>query len=198
MIYLLRHGQIEGEGRRRFIGWTDPSLSEEGRETARRWRRSLSSVPFETIVCSDLKRCRETAEIIAAGRPVSAMADLREIHLGEWEGTARETIRTHQPGAWRRRGEDLAHFRPPGGESFADLSDRVFPLFQRIAGHHGGEGDHALVVTHAGAIRVILCRLLGIDLDHMFRIGQAYGGLTLIRQRMGELQVKAMNIPVAY
>ncbi len=195
MIYLLRHGQIEGDGRRRFIGWTDPPLSEEGRATARRWRASLSSVLFKPILCSDLKRCKETAEIISAGRPVCAMADLREIHLGEWEGIARETIRTEQPDAWRRRGENLAHSRPPGGESFADLSERVMPAFHRIAEPNRENNDPLLIVGHAGVNRIILCHLLGMRIDNIFRIGQDYGGLNRIERKEAGFQVKAMNIP---
>lgn len=195
MIYLVRHGEIEGAGSRRFIGWTDPPLSDEGRKTARKVRESLSEVVFDEILCSDLRRSRETADLIASGRAVAVLPELREIRLGEWDGLPRQQIKTGQPEAWRCRGEDMAHFRPPGGESFADLSRRVLPVFRRIAEAHSGDDSHALVVGHAGVNRLILCHVLAMNLEHMFRLGQDYGGLTLIRRRGNGFRVMGMNIP---
>ncbi len=196
MIYLLRHGQIEGAGSRRFIGWTDPPLSDEGRKTAQKLHESLSGIVFGEILCSDLRRSRETADRIASGRLVTTLSALREIHLGEWDGLPRNQIKTDQPEAWRRRGENMAHFRPPGGESFADLSDRILPVFRRIAEVHSGDDPNALIVGHAGVNRLILCHVLGMNLEHMFRLGQDYGGLTLIRRRGDGFRVEAMNVPV--
>jgi broad specificity phosphatase PhoE len=196
MIYLLRHGQIEGDGLRRFIGWTDPPLSEKGRETARKWRDALSDIAFGEIVCSDLRRSKETATIIAAGRRISSMPEFREIGLGAWDGMPRDGIRAGQPDAWRQRGADMAGFRPPGGESFADLSERVLPSFHRIAAVYTRQDDHALIVGHAGVNRLILCHLLGMNLENMFRLGQDYGGLTRIRRRGDGFRVEAMNVPV--
>ena len=47
---------------------------------------------------------------------------------------------------------DLADFRPPGGESFRDLQQRVLPQIARIAEETAGT---ACIVTHAGVIRVL-------------------------------------------
>ena len=47
-----------------------------------------------------------------------------------------------------------------------------------------------------GVNRIILCHLLGMNLENMFYLGQDYGGLTLIRRRGDGFRVEAMNVPV--
>ncbi len=193
MIYLLRHGEIESDGTRRFIGRTDPPLNAEGRNQARIWRDLLSETPFTGIFCSDLARSADTARIISENRTErpQQLADLREIDLGEWDGLAMAQIRTQHPDAWRKRGEELASFRPPGGESFGDLQARVIRVFDRVAEKSMGD---VLIAAHAGVNRVLLCRLLSIDLAHLFRLGQDYACLNLIDTARRPFRVALMNL----
>jgi probable phosphoglycerate mutase len=175
-LFLLRHGAIENPGQG-LVGQHDIALSRHGLDQARHWARVLAKVAFERIVASDLGRALTTAVIIAAGGPVESVPALREISLGAWEGLTREQIQARYPDLWQARRRDLANCRPPGGESFADLSRRVLPAFEAIAGPAAGP---VLVVAHAGVIRVVLCHLLGMPLSHVFRLGLDYGALTLI------------------
>jgi probable phosphoglycerate mutase len=78
---------------------------------------------------------------------------------------------------WKARGEDVAGFRPPAGESFTDVLQRVTPCIGRICSESSGP---VLVVTHAGVIRVLICKALGMPISGLFRIRVDYGGLTLI------------------
>jgi probable phosphoglycerate mutase len=86
----------------------------------------------------------------------------------------------------------MAGYRPPGGESFADLSDRVLPAFERVV--RESEGD-LLIVGHAGVNRVILSRLLGMPLAHLFRLGQGYGCLNILESDADAWIVRGLNIP---
>jgi alpha-ribazole phosphatase len=117
---------------------------------------------------------------------------LREVCLGQWEGRSFDSVRASDPEAFRRRGEHLADHRPPGGESFDDLQARVWPIFAKYA---SGAHQNVLMVTHAGVIRVILCRLLGMPLENLFRIGSAYGDLSIVDFGPREYRVRAVNIP---
>ncbi len=67
------------------------------------------------------------------------------------------------------RGKDICGFRPPGGESFLDLQERVFPVFNEYR-----KKDHAcqLMVTHAGVIRVLLCHIQGLPPEDLFKSGR--------------------------
>ena len=96
------------------------------------------------------------------------------------------------PAEWQRREKDLVTFRPPGGESFRDLAVRIEPVFNQMV--QAPEGD-ILIVAHAGVNRVILCRVLGMDLANLFRLGQDYGSLNLLEPKKDEWRLVAMNIP---
>ena len=196
-IYLLRHGTVASAGEdRRYIGVTDLDLDESGRQQARFWADRFAGAGLEAVYCSPLSRCRETARIIGdrCGLVPAALPALGEINLGAWEGRRMKTIRTLYPGEYVRRGQAMADFRPPGGESFGDLQRRAWPAFEELAARHRGA---ILAVTHAGVIRVLLCRLLEMPLDRLFRIGQAHGALTIIDSGNDGLRLEALNLPSA-
>jgi probable phosphoglycerate mutase len=136
----------------------------------------------------------ETARILCTDRSIIAepMAGLREINLGDWEGMTFRQVRENWPGAFRQRGMDIARFRPPGdGESFLDLQQRVIPVFEKAADQAGG---NLLVVAHAGVNRMILCHLLGMPPQNLFRIVQDYGAMNLIGRRAGGYRIQTLNL----
>jgi len=193
MIYLLRHGEIEGPTIRRFIGQTDCALSKRGRAQADYWKKWMQGKRISSIFCSDLIRSSETAKIISRGLnlAVSIRPELKEIHLGEWDGQAMHAIRSDFPAEWEERGKLLDTYRPPRGESFADLYQRVIPAFDHIAEI---ASDPVLIVGHAGVNRMILCGVLGMPIRKLFSIRQNYGALNLIDNSGNTIQVAAVNI----
>jgi len=99
------------------------------------------------------------------------------------------------PQEFRERGHNIAGFRPPGGESFTDLQQRVLPFFLTVLENLR---EHVLIVGHAGVNRVILCYLLGMPLNNLFRIGQDYGALNIITTEVEPFCIRTINIkPVA-
>lgn len=192
MIYLLRHGEIEDPTIRRFIGQTDCALSKRGHAQADYWKKWMQGKRISSIFCSDLIRSSETAKIISRGLnvAVSIRPELKEIHLGEWDGQAMQAIRSDFPAEWEERGKLLDTFRPPRGESFTDLYQRVIPAFDHIA---ETASDPVLIVAHAGVNRMILCRVLGMPIRKLFSIRQNYGALNLIDYSKDEYEVIAVN-----
>ena len=192
-IYILRHGETVSDGPgRRYIGWRDIALSDVGVLQAEAWAERFSQISLHAIHTSDLSRCRDTAHRIAnaCGLKIKLTPEFREIHLGRWEGILFEEMRKSHPEAYAARGRDIAGYRPPGGESFIDLSDRVWPKFEAIARTTNGP---LLIVTHAGVIRVLLCRLLEIPLANLFRIEIDPGGLCVVCRRPGGYFVRGLN-----
>lgn len=192
-IYVMRHGQIESDEEKRYIGQSDLELAQEGIVQAKRLYQTLMTIDLEKIYCSDLKRTQKTAEIIAEGRehlPV-LLPELREINMGAWEGKKFADIRAELPNEFERRGKDPANFCPSGGESFKDLYDRVIPVFERII---NGTQKDILIVSHAGVNRVILAYALGLPLTHIFKLKQDYGCLNLISFDGKTLCVEKMNL----
>lgn len=195
-LYLLRHGDCRRDQVKRYIGQTDLALNAAGRAQARALRQHLAEVPFRRIYASDLKRCLETARILAGprGRSIRTLPQLREIKLGYWDGRPQAKIRQYHPDEYRQRGEDLVEFRPPGGESFADLQARVVPAFLELIGRERGA---VALVAHAGVNRAILCHLLKRPLAELFALPQPFGCLNIIERRDQTLEVKAINQPLA-
>lgn len=178
-IYLVRHGDIGMGGHKRYIGAMDLTLSATGREQAYFFKTYLSPIVFERIYCSPLVRSRETAEIIASAQIISPIVQsyLKEVNMGDWEGKMFADIRNEYPLEYKRRGEDIANYRPPGGESFSDCCQRVIPPFERMV---QSNAKNILIVGHAGINRVILCYALGLPLNHLFEFKQSYGCLNVL------------------
>ena len=195
-ILLLRHGRIPQSEPRRFVGQRDLPLDEVGRAQAEGVRAYLAPIPVARVVSSDLCRARETAEIVMAGQgpEIEREPRLREICLGRWEGLSSGEVRGSFPGEYEARGRDMARFRPQGGESFEDLAARAWPAFEALAAATRGV---TLVVAHAGVNRVILCRLLGLPLEHLFRLGQDYCCLNLIALHESGPVLERLNLAVS-
>ncbi len=192
-IFLLRHGDSRKDTVKRYIGQSDDPLNDRGREQADWWRSKLSSTRFSHVFCSDLKRSLETAGIVMVGSEalITPHPGLRELSMGSWEGLAMADLCDSQPVEYADRGLNPEHHRPPGGESFADLQNRVVPVLRDIAEREEGT---ILVVGHAGVNRVILCHVLGMPLKNLFLLGQEYGCLNLLARANGSLRVDAVNI----
>lgn len=192
MIYLLRHGEIEVGEPKRFIGQIDLPLTKVGIEQAYRWRQQWSDITFAEIWCSDLERSRKTAEIMEDRFqcPMRITKELREIDLGEWDGLTVDFIKSRFSEKWDARGRDMATYRPPGGESFADLSARVVPFIEEVA--RKAEGN-ILITTHSGVNRVLLCHVLGMPLVNLFRLAQDFSALNLIEYTADSHVVKLIN-----
>ena len=192
LIYLIRHGDIETTPGKRFVGQIDFPLSIKGSEQAQHLQQHLSYCSLNNIFCSDLQRSLHTAQLIATKHraDISMIKELREIKLGEWEGKLFKEIHRTYPQEFKKRGEDIVHYRPPGGESFYDLHQRVITAFHQIVTNTTG---NILIVGHAGVNRMILCHIMGIPIQNLFIISQDYGCLNIILQGNFGFRIRLLN-----
>ena len=193
LIYLARHGDIGLGKDKRFIGQSDLPLTDLGKKQAHSLKDKFCQVPLENIYCSDLVRSQQTAEIIASAHKIIPMArlELRELNMGDWEGKLFSDIRDNYPQEYKERGENIAHYSTPEGESFSDCYNRVIPIFESLT---QSDEKTILIIGHAGVNRVILCHVLGIPLASIFRLEQSYGCLNLICKVGVEYQLKYLNL----
>jgi alpha-ribazole phosphatase len=190
-LYLVRHGAVISIRGKAYIGQVEAPLDEAGVEQAWALRRYLEPVVFHSVVASDLSRSLRTARIIAGKHArVESWAELREIDLGSWDGLSFSEIQSRFPEDFEARGRDLEHWRPPGGESFADLRGRVLPALRRVLDAARG---NVLVVGHAGVNRVILCEALGIPVSNLFNIAQDYGCLNILEHNKAQVRLRLLN-----
>lgn len=179
-LYLVRHGQVAEGHTDVYNGHNDVDLSPAGITQCQFLAEHLREVKLAGIYSSDLTRTRRGAEIINQGRglEVKTVPEFREINFGIWEGLSFQEIMTKYPEELQQRFADLANFRIPEGESLTDLNDRVSPKLTDLLRQHTGEA--LIIVAHAGINRVILSQAMGLSLQHIFHLDQAYAGLNII------------------
>jgi broad specificity phosphatase PhoE len=191
-IYLIRHGEIEGGKPRRFIGRTDLPLTAAGREQVGSLGRLLCTQNIERIVCSPLCRCQESGKLLGALRGVTIETEqkMSEIDLGDWDGLTVAEVKSMFPGEFELRGDNLAGYKTPRGESFNDLQARTWNGFAKII---ETTKSQTVVVAHAGVNRVLLCKILGIPLGNMFRLDQDYACCNTLHVDEKGIRVGCLN-----
>ncbi|NLD05081.1 MAG: histidine phosphatase family protein [Synergistaceae bacterium] len=185
-IYLIRHAKpdLPHKGKL-YYGSTDYPLCEEGMIMARNLSKDLKDLEMNAVFSSDLKRARDTAEIVLAGRlsGVRQVRGLREIHLGEWEGKSFDEVRSTWNDIYEKRGTSFDSVGPPGGESFKDLQKRTVPAFEEILNNN--PLGSILVFAHGGVIWTLMCNYFGFKLNDIFFYPMDFCGIHLI-ERTGE------------
>jgi broad specificity phosphatase PhoE len=189
-FWLVRHGLTPWNAQKRFMGQSDIPLSVRGHAQARALARALRGRELAAIYTSDLARALETARIIAAGRtppvPVHASQDWRELNFGAWQGLTYAQIAARyqdQLGFF----SDPEHYAPPGGESTASLLQRLRAELLAVAQSldWSARGD-AVIVSHSGALRVLLCDLLGMPLERQWQLRIDAGSLSALDVSLGQ------------
>ena len=168
---MWRHGQTEWNLASRFQGQTDVPLDDVGAAQAERAAALLADLRPHTILSSDLQRAARTAAALAAVTGVEVRHDvgLRETHAGSWEGLTRAQIESRFPeqlAAWSAG--DVV--RPGGGETRIEVADRVVWVIGRTL-ESVPDGETLVVVTHGGAARAAIGRLLGLPPEHWSALG---------------------------
>ena len=195
-VLLVRHGETDDNRNQIFQGQLGRGLNALGREQAALLaaRLALAAERPAAILSSDLDRARETAEILGAalGLAPALDPDLREVYLGAWQGLTHTEIAARFPDEWAawRAGKDV---RRGGGETYAELGERVYRSISSIADAHPGRTT--LVVSHGAALKGFVARVLGLASEGMraFRV-QANTGVTLVeRDEEGVWRLLALN-----
>lgn len=170
ILTLIRHGETSANTSGVWHGSTDTPLSERGRQQALRVAEYLHRQhPDSTaLYASPLSRTRDTAQAISDRLGLALALDpaLVEFDLGSWEGkTYKELFEVHELWTHMKRDE---HFRPHGGESPRDVTDRLAGALRRIHDTHPGE--RVVVVTHGGALSMVLAELIEGDYRRWGRV----------------------------
>ncbi|MCF3172540.1 bifunctional RNase H/acid phosphatase [Streptomyces sioyaensis] len=194
---LLRHGETALTPEKRFSGsgGTDPELSAAGRRQAEATATALAARgTIQAVVSSPLRRCRETAEAVAArlGLEVRIEEGLRETDFGAWEGLTFAEVRARYP-------EDLdawlasAKAEPTGGgESFAAVARRVAVARDKLLARYAGRT--VLLVTHVTPVKTLVRLALGAPPEALFRMELSAASLSAVAYYSdGNASVRLLN-----
>ncbi len=171
-VVAVRHGETEWNRTERLQGWAPVPLNERGREQAAAAGEWLADAySFDRVFVSDLTRTIETADIVleaadgtpTSSAPVSHEPDWRERNLGVYQGLTYGEVDDRFPDyGLSERARRNPHTVPEGGESYADMADRVTRRFSEIVDDYRGET--MLVVTHGGPLHLLLGHAKGMSI----------------------------------
>ncbi len=185
----------------------------------------MTNPTYNAVYCSDLSRAVKSADIIAKPHGINPviMPELRERSFGIWEGMSFDEIRMKYPEEFDAWVSNPLNFSPMQGESTIKVRNRVVGALDKILSKYFAEDkklgrwedeklstsqphsslvtrysslNNIVIVSHGGVNRVILCHLLGIPLENIFRIEQDYGALNIIDFYDKYPVVKAVNLKI--
>ena len=179
ILYLVRHGQSEGNVKRYFHGQTDYPLTELGHEQARQVAEKLKDAKFTRCCASDLQRAWNTALACLEFHPditPEVCTDLREHFVGDMEDMPWDEAERRFPGIPEKFVSDWFHTVPPGGEDPQEMLKRVARCMDAII----ARGEDTLVVSHFGTMSLAVVHLGVMTEEEVVEKGFGQGCYTAI------------------
>lgn len=160
-VSLARHGQTAYNAVRRFQGHLPVPLDDVGRAQAHELAQVAAQREWAALLCSPLRRARETAEIVGAAIGHHPIDDARfaETDCGDWTDLTFDAVQAAEPERFDAYINADPGFAFPGGESFAEQQLRVL---EGIDAAKAGPLP-VLIVCHRGSIRLALAAIHGDD-----------------------------------
>jgi probable phosphoglycerate mutase len=162
VLYFIRHGETDFNVAQRLQGRSETKLNARGRSQSSELagvlrdllERDRHQPPDDAYVSSPLLRARETMELLRSGlgldpKAYAIDARLAEISYGEWEGFTLKEIQARDPGVLQRRERDKWDFRPPGGESYREVAERVAAWYATVS-------RDTVLAAHGGVARALM------------------------------------------
>lgn len=151
MIYITRHGQTNWNVQKKVMGRCDEPLNETGLNQAEETRNNLMDTDIDLIICSPLKRARQTAEIINRDRNIPIIYDERIIErdFGEFEGMETKNFDFH--GYWNY----YKNMQFESAENIQVFFKRVYDFLEDITEKY--KDKNVLLVAHGGISIPVAC-----------------------------------------
>lgn len=149
-IIFIRHGQTPSNAEKRYISRTDESLSDIGKE--------MLGKPYpdcDIVVCSPMKRCIETADVIYPDKRRITDNELTECDFGSFEGKNYHDL--SGDGYYQKWIDSGGTLPFPGGEAPESFKNRIYSAFLRIVNELSGY-DTISFIVHSGNIMSVLER----------------------------------------
>ncbi|MFL5822116.1 MAG: histidine phosphatase family protein [Solirubrobacteraceae bacterium] len=181
---LVRHGQTEWSASGRHTSRTDLPLLQEGRARAEDLADLLAGRQFSLVLCSPLRRARETCQLAGFGEVAVVCDELHEWEYGDYEGLTTPEIRTERPD-W-----NLWRDGCPGGETPDQVGTRADAVLQQA---RAAAGD-ALLFAHGHILRVLGARWIEMPVAAGARLALAAGAVSVLGYERETQVVREWNL----
>jgi len=158
-LWLIRHGETVWSAEGRHTGRTDIPLTGNGREQAAELGKFLAGTKFAAVLCSPLRRARETCEIAGYGSVLVVDEGLKEWDYGVYEGRTTQEIQKEIPG-WSVWKDAIV-----GGESVEQVGTRADAVIARalaVSGPETNQVTRVALFAHAHILRILAARWIGL------------------------------------
>lgn len=159
-LYIIRHGETPWNAEGRLQGQTDIPLNENGIRLAKITGEALKDVPFDLAISSPLKRARQTADLVLAGREIPVLEDARieELSFGSWEGLGCRKANFEIPSEHFQDFYKVPfHFQTAvDGETIEHLCARTKAFWDDLISNPDWQEKTILIASHGCACRGIL------------------------------------------
>ena len=193
-LYLIRHGEAEGNIYRRAQGQCDGCISAKGLRQIDALAERFRTERIDALYSSDLARTRCTAGAITKYHALEMHLEprLREISLGPWEDVPFGDLLYRDPVQMHAFNDDPAAWRVDGAETFPALTKRIRGVVTEIAARH--DGQTVVCVSHGMAIRSLIADIEGIPSAEIHRVPHGDNtAVTLLEAEDGALRVVYAN-----
>jgi broad specificity phosphatase PhoE len=185
LIFLVRHGECEGNIKGMFRGRADFSLNKRGLIQAQDLARELKSFPLKHIYTSPLSRARQTAEAIGqqCGIEVQVEEQFNNIELGSWEGRFMKEIAELYPKEWELWIHNPEKLRVKNMETLYDVQKRTKTCLDNLASKH--DGETLAVVSHRAVLKPLISACLNIASPYFWKIHLDTASYSLLSYKDG-------------
>ncbi len=149
-IHVTRHGLTDWNKEERIQGSTDTPLDEQSVEEIYEMAKKFKNENFDIIICSPLKRARQTAEIINEELKISIEINklITERDYADFEGKQKSEIKEKYPEYEKNK---ISFDIPGDEENYEELKERATKFIEYIKTNHVGK--KILVVSHHAFLR---------------------------------------------
>ena len=185
-LVLVRHGESEWNAKGIWTGWTDVDLTEKGRKEAKLAAQLIRNMPIALAFTSDLKRAKETWNIIQQALGLenvraTASAALRERDYGNFDGMYKDEVE-------KEYGEELFQkwhrgwdYPVPHGETLKQVYERVIPYDKEKILPSLVAGKNVIITAHGNSLRALVKYLDNVSGADIAGLNIPTGGVYVYR-----------------
>jgi broad specificity phosphatase PhoE len=193
LLTLVRHGQTAANAQNLLQGHVNHPLDEVGLAQVSLLGGALQKIsPVSRVVASPLQRAQQTAQAITQGlsQHIEVETDPRwiELNYGDFDGQPVSSVSPEQWATWRTD----EHFRPPHGETLAELSVRVHDAIDALLAD--SVSAHIVVVSHVSPIKAAVAWALGVGVEVSWRTALDRASMTTVRLDAKHPALKTFNV----
>ena len=193
LLTLVRHGQTAANAQNLLQGHINHPLDEVGLLQVSLLGGALQKIaPVSRVIASPLQRAQQTAQAITQGlsQHIEVETDPRwiELNYGDFDGQPVSSVSPEQWATWRTD----EHFRPPHGETLAELSVRVHEAIEALLAD--SVSAHIVVVSHVSPIKAAVAWALGVGVEVSWRTALDRASMTTVRLDAKHPALKTFNV----